>query len=73
METLPHTGIFFHHLSTSLIGDTEDSVDDVDDAVDGSDVLLQDGGVDAPSRCRHPLLARPVVEPDPVVGQRGGS
>jgi hypothetical protein len=35
----------------------------VDDAVDGADVLLHDGGVHAAGRHRHALLTRPVVEP----------
>jgi hypothetical protein len=42
----------------------------VDDAVDGADVLLVDGRVDAARRHRHSLLARTVVEPNAVVRQR---
>ncbi len=53
-----------------MSGDSEHSVDDVDDAVDGADVLLVDGRVDASGRHRHSLLARSVVEPDAVVRQR---
>ena len=41
----------------------------MDDAVDGADVLLHDGGVDASGRNAHALFTCPVVEPDSVVGK----
>jgi hypothetical protein len=67
---LPHVWIICHHFSAVLSWDSEHPVDDVDNAVDGADVLLVDGRVDAARRHRHSLLARTVVEPDAVVRQR---
>ena len=54
------------------MGDAEDTVDDVDDAVDGADVLLDDGGIDPAAADRHLLVARRVVKPDAVLRQRRG-
>ena len=45
----------------------------MDDTVDGANVLLHDGGVDA-ARCDgHDLVTCSVLEPDTIVGKgRGG-
>lgn len=44
---LPHNGIRAELLSDSHSGYSENVIDDVDDAVQGTDVGLDDGGIDA--------------------------
>ena len=70
--TSPHVRIGVEPLGDGLVGDAEDPVDDVDDAIDGADVLLHDGGIDAAPLHRHKLIPLRVVEPDPIGSQRGG-
>ena len=44
----------------------------MDDAVDGANVLLHDGGVDAARRDGHDLVTCSVLEPDTIVGKGRG-
>ena len=70
--TLPHVRIGVEPLGDGLVRNAENPVHDVDHAVDGADVLLHDGGVDAAPLHRHQLIPLRVVEPDAIGGERGG-
>lgn len=47
MPNQPHDGIWTKFLDDRHSGNAENAVDDVNDAVKGSNIWLNDGGIDA--------------------------
>ena len=70
--TSPHVRIGVEPLGDCLIGNAENPVHNMDDAVDGADVLLHHGGVHTAPLHSHQLVSLRVVKPNSICGERSG-